>query len=467
MKNRDRYPVNPILIVDDEDSVAQGLSLVLRSSGMDNVITCADSRLVMQLLARQQVELLLLDLTMPYITGEQLIPLVHAEYPDIPIIVVTASEDLDTAVRCMITGASDYMIKTVEENRLISGVTRAIELRELKRENSVLKSKIITTDLDNPAVFSAILTQNQLMKSLFLYIESISGSREPVLISGETGTGKSLIAQAIHDAGLKEGPFVEVNVAGLDDSMFADTIFGHAKGAYTGANEARDGLASRASNGTLFLDEIGDLSINSQIKLLTLLDTGRYYPLGSDLEKRANARIVLATNRELDKLIHDKGFRKDLFYRLSSHEVKIPPLRDRKEDIPLLCNFFLEEASREMKKDRPSIPARLMAQLSTYPFPGNIRELRARIFDALSRTTGDSLALGPFEDMTGPSENRGMEDSLQAQLSFSTVLPTIKRATDLLVAEALSRSNGNQSLAAGFLGISHQALNKRIQRNRQ
>jgi DNA-binding NtrC family response regulator len=458
----DLIPENPILIVDDEESVISSLTTILKSHGLNNIIGCQDSRDVMKLMNSAKIEVILLDLTMPNITGNELLLEIHERYPHIPVIVVTGTNEVKAAVDCMKAGAFDYMVKAVEENRLVSGVKRAIEIIKLKREYSDLKTKLITNKLTSPKAFSHILTQNKRMQAIFLLVESIAKTNEPVLIIGETGVGKYLIAKAIHDVSGRDGPFIEVNVAGLDDTMFADSLFGHKKGAFTGAIESRNGLIHQAKGGTLFLDEIGDLTLPSQVKLLRLLDNREYYPLGSDLAKRTDARILIATNRDLVRQIESEKFRKDLYYRLSTHEIRIPPLRERKEDLPLLFSYFLGEAAQTLTKKVLSVPHELLPLLETYHYPGNIRELRSMIFDAVSKQTSKTLSLASFKEAIGMSAPREPARKQEKLIMFAEKLPTIKQAIELLIAEAIERAHGNQSLAAGLLGISHQALNKRL-----
>ena len=465
--NTNLFPDNPILIVDDEESVIMSLSNTLKSNGINNIISCQDSRDVMGLISSTELEVILLDLSMPHIPGAELLYEIHDSYPHIPVIIVTGTNEVITAVDCMKAGAFDYMVKAVEENRLVSGIKRAIEIRKLKREYSDLKAKLMADKLTCPQAFTHILTQNKMMHSIFLLVESIAKTNEPVLIIGETGVGKNLIAKAIHDVSGRKGPFIDINVAGFDDMMFADSLFGHKKGAFTGAVESRNGLVHQARGGTLFLDEIGDLTLPSQVKLLKLLDTREYYPLGSDLAKRTDARIVVATNRGLDKLMDSEKFRKDLYYRLSTHEIRVPPLRERKEDLPLLLGYFLGEAARELERKEPLVPRELLSLLYTYHFPGNIRELRSMIFDGVSKQASKTLSLASFKEAIGISAQRVQVKPPEKLLVFAEKLPTIKEGTELIIAEAMRRAQGNQSIAAGLLGITHQALNKRLNRNQE
>ena len=464
------YPHFPVMMVDDEAQAINSFEMTLRSANMNNFIRCHDSRDVMALLSNQEIEVMLLDLRMPHISGEELLPMITVDYPEIPVVVVTGSNDVDTAVKCMQHGAFDYILKPVEKSRLIGGVRRAVELRELQRENQLLKAHVLSDKLEKPEAFSEIVTVSASMRSIFQYIEAIAASPRPVLITGETGVGKELIAKAVHKLSNRKGDFVPVNVAGLDDHVFADTLFGHKKGAFTDAREARSGLIEQAVGGTLFLDEIGDLSTTSQVKLLRLLQEGEFFPLGSDVAKRSSARIVVATNQNLDALQSSGQFRKDLYYRLCDHQVHIPPLRSRREDLPLLAEHFLEKASKTLDKNKPTPPAELITLLSTYHFPGNIRELESMIFDAVSSHKSGKLSMDLFKahiSKAHPFSGIDSEDSIpqkHALIGFSDQLPTLKQIEQLLIDEAMKRSNGNQSIAALSLGISRQALNKRLKK---
>jgi two-component system, NtrC family, nitrogen regulation response regulator GlnG len=458
------FPERPILVVDDDVAEMDSLAAVLQSGGMGNVITCADSREAMGHVRRADPSVVLLDLAMPHLPGEKLLEQVHHGFPHIPVIVVTGRNEVNAAVSCMKAGAFDYMVKAVEESRLVSGVRRAVELRSLRGEYRELERKMLSPGPSSPDAFSAIVTRNRVMQSLFLLVESVAKTAEPVLIVGETGVGKRHVAQAVHAASGRHGPFLDVNAAGLDDAMFSDTLFGRRKGAFTGAEETRGGLLRQAAGGTLLLDEVGDLSAQSQIKLLRLLDTGEYYPLGADLPVRADVRILAATNRDLAALMAEEKFRRDLFYRLSTHELRIPPLRERKDDIPLLVDHFLEEASAQTGRETPVVPAELLALLAEHDFPGNIRELRSMVIDAASREKTSTLSLEPFRAIIG-RDPPGTRDRLPGGLfARASTLPTIRQATQMLVEEAMKRAGGNQSAAARLLGISHQAMSMRLQR---
>ncbi len=466
--NQSLYPSLPILVVDDEIEIIRSYTIALRASGFRNIRICKDSRNVLSMLSKEEMSLILLDLTMPYLSGDALLPEIKQEFPQIPIIVITGNIEIDTAVKCMKTGAHDYMIKPIEKSRLVAAVKRVVEMRELQYENELLKERVLTGRIKNPDAFSTIITNNDTMKSLFQYVESISKSPQPVLITGETGVGKELMAAAIHKLSNRQGQYVSVNVAGIDDSVFSDTLFGHVKGAFTGAEAVRKGLVEKASDGTLFLDEIGDLHEESQIKLLRLLQEKEYYPMGSDLPKMTDARTVVATNQDIKTLQKSGRFRKDLFYRIRTHAIHIPPLRERLDDIPLLMDLFLEEVSHSLGKKKPTPPDELITLLQNYHFPGNIRELETMVYDAVSNHESKKLSMDRFKNH--------MEQECSAEkLSFSQftskhdallfgpgILPTLEESNNRLIVEAMKRTKDNQSMAAKILGISRQRLSRQL-----
>jgi two-component system nitrogen regulation response regulator GlnG len=253
--------------------------------------------------------------------------------------------------------------------------------------------------------------------------------------------------------------------------MFSDTLFGHTRGAFTGADRTRDGLITSAAEGTLFLDEIGDLSVASQVKLLRLLQDGTYYPLGADRPHQSRARIVCATNCDVAQSVSAGTFRKDLYYRLQTHHLHLPPLRTRTGDLPLLVHHFVDKAADMLGKTAPTVPRALYQLLNTYSFPGNVRELEALIFDAIARHQGTTLSLHSFKEALASKQQLPITEPPQDQPPALTVwfparLPTLKEAEDALLTEALSRADSNQGVAAGLLGISRQALNKRLHRRK-
>lgn len=472
--NQEPYPHAPILLVDDEEAWLRSLSVSLReSTGMNNFIKCVDSRRVMEILETNDISLVLLDLTMPYFSGQDILQMIVSRHPSVPVIILSGLNQVETAVECLHLGAADYYVKTNEKERLIAGIQRAISIQELRSENQSLRKGILNDKLENPAAFQKIISTSKNMHALLRYCEAIYRSSEPILITGESGTGKELIAGALSKLRSPNVPLVAVNVAGLDDNIFSDTLFGHVSGAYTGADRERRGMVEDAAGGTLFLDEIGDLSHQSQVKLLRLLQEGEFFPLGSDRPKKLKASLLFATNHDLDTKVARGEFRKDLYYRLNTHHVLLPPLRDRLEDLPLLLHHFLEDAARTMEKKTPTVPRELVPLLSTYHFPGNIRELRAMVFHAVSVHRSNVLALDSFKEKIGyrastpdKRSTHGETTDDIAPITFPERLPTIEEVGKHVVWEAIQRTGGNQTVAASMLGISRQALAKRLKKSR-
>jgi len=468
------FPTLPVLLVDDEEQFLQSMSFILSAEGINHIVECQDSRKVEALLSGQDFSVTLLDMSMPHLSGSELLPVIVRDHPDIPVIIVTALNEVETAVDCMKSGAFDYLVKPVDDVRLLACIRRAINLSEVRGENRVLKDYLLSDKLEHPEVFSEIVTCDKAMRSIFQYLEAVARTILPVLITGETGVGKELIARAVHSLSGRQGEFLPVNVAGVDDHFFSDTLFGHKKGAFTGADRDRRGLIEQAAGGTLFLDEIGDLHLDSQVKLLRLIEERKYYPVGSDIPKVAETRIVVATHRELESLQNQDIFRRDLFYRLRTHHVHLPPLRERKGDIPLLAEHFLEKAAKTLGKKKVTPPRELFTLLSAYHFPGNIRELEGMIFDAASRHKSGVLSLESFKekihfiqkDEQAPRGQGPECSSEMAEIIFQERLPTIKELEQSLITEALKRAGGNQTIAAQMLGLSRRALNNRLRRSR-
>ncbi len=462
-----RYPVYPILVVDDEQSILLSIDTILQLAGINNVLTCSDSRQVIPIVKQRTPSVILLDLNMPHVDGEAILDQVAAEHPDIPIIIITGRIDTDTAVECMKSGAFDYIVKPVEENRLLASVKKSLQFSELHQENQALNEKLREGKLKHPEAFADMITNSPKMMLLFNYAESIATTSQPVLIRGETGTGKELMAKAIHRLSGNRGEFIATNVAGLDDNVFSDTLFGHVKGAFTGADTDRPGLIEKAADGTLFLDEIGDLSTSSQIKLLRLLQEKEYMPLGFDSNRKSNARIIASTHVDLWELQQKEMFRQDLHYRLRTHRIVIPPLRERKEDLSSLLEYFIDSASMALNRRKPRIPQEIITLLENYHFPGNVRELQAMVFDSIAQNDSATLPLHSFREhitRARKDENKHHSDPEREgiPMTFSDPLPTIKQATQMLIEQAMLRSGNNQSTAAAMLGISQQALSKRL-----
>ncbi|HET97960.1 MAG TPA: sigma-54-dependent Fis family transcriptional regulator [Desulfurivibrio alkaliphilus] len=468
----DNYPNWPILLVDDEEHTLASFDIALKSHGLTNTIRCPDGRRVRDLVAGQEIEIILLDLIMPHVSGQEILAWLNEHHPEIPVIVVTGVNEVETAVNCMQQGAFDYIVKPVSVERLLPSVNRALEVRRLRRENSRLADRFFRPELRHPEVFSPIITEHPKMQKIFQYCEAVAESRQPVLITGEDGVGKEEIAKALHRLSRRRGRMVTAKVAGLDEQHFADTLFGHVKGAFPGADKTRPGLVEKAKGGTLFIDEIGDISPESQLKLLRLVENGEYCPLGSEQVKSSDARILVASQRDVNALVEEGGMRRDLYHRLSTHHIHLPPLRERSDDIPLLLDHFLGEAAKEFRKKKPVYHQEIIPLLKNYYFPGNVKELREMAFDAMSGHRARLLRTETFiKAVKGRLASQGLwgQGVPSATLDSEWIqkldrLPTLKAAALILVQEALRRSGNNQRVAASLLGITPQALNQRLKR---
>ncbi len=464
-----------IILVDDEQAELDAYSFLLQSMGLNRITTVKDSRRLISVMENFHTGIVFLDLNMPHKSGKEVLKELKQTYPHIPVIICTANSDIEMAVECLKLGAHDYLVKPINTETFGSALRNALEICALRNEVMTLKGFSFSKQLNDPESFSKITTKNPVMTGLFHYIESIAASGQPVLVLGETGSGKELFARAVHDVSGRPGKFIAVDVSGLDDTLFSDTLFGHKKGAFTGAEKDRTGLIEKASNGTLFLDEIGDLNKTSQVKLLRLIQEDVYYPLGEDNPKRCQARIVTATNRTLNNQGGTEDeFRIDLYYRLSTHLIQIPPLRDRKEDIPLLAAYLADLAAKSMLKEIVTIKKSLLDILSSLPFPGNVRELKTYIYDAVAQCNSgelseedikDRLSMDPFRVLSKSSPESDRDKGISIEEIFGQ-FPTISQLTEYAIDKALEASGNNQSKAAKVLGISKQALNKRLKKRK-
>jgi len=460
-----------ILIIDDEPGILSSFAWLFEDCGY-TVFTASNGQEGLDAFNRTGPDLIFTDLRMPVMDGLDFLRAVKALDAEVPVIVISGNGAIADAIAAIKLGAYDYITKPVINMAELEIVARrALDSVELRRETNVLRQKLLSGDLSYGTAFSSIITCNAAMRRIFSYIEAVAPGNQPVLITGQTGTGKELVAGAVHAASGRSGPFVAVNAAGLDDQSFSDTLFGHVRGAFTGADRIREGMVSQAAGGTLFLDEIGDLPEQSQIKLLRLLQEQEYYPLGSDRARKSSARIVAATNRELKQLSESGRFRQDLFFRLCTHQVHIPALSERPDDLPLLLEQFTAEAAASFGKEAPQIPPELPGYLASHDFPGNVRELKAMVFDAVAQHKGgNQLAKDIFLKAMGPRQTQPAPAVTPAALPFhlspTDQLPTLKEAEQQLVALAMQRAEGNQGIAARYLGITRQGLNKMLQRSK-
>jgi DNA-binding NtrC family response regulator len=388
---------------------------------------------------------------------------IKSALPKVQIIIITRKADTGTIVDFMRLGAYDIFSIPFDLDRFLMSAVHATERSMLIETLESFMGRGGVAKIKTPDAFKHIVTKSQAMLSIFSYLEEIALSKHPVLINGETGVGKELVAQAVYKlSGLN--PYVAVNIAGIDDSIFSDTLFGHKKGAFTSADTNREGLLSKVINGVLLLDEIGELSEQSQIKLLRLIQENCFYPLGVDTPVMIQTKLILATNKNLEVEVASGRFRRDLYYRIKTHSVNIPPLRERMEDIPLLMLHFVEKAAVGLGRAAPAVTAEILSLLNTYTFPGNVRELESMVNDAIAVHKG-----GPFSPRIFLKHIRDAQGGFNGVKSETAELdgnferfPTLKEYVDYLVDKALERTGGNQAQAARLLGITRQALNKRL-----
>ena len=446
-----------VLVVDDERSMRELLSIVLRRDGYD-VLIAEDGASGLELLKRERIDILITDIRMPQMNGVDLLREAKRIAPDIVSIVMTAFATTDTAVEALRLGAADYVTKskdTAAELRVRVG--RELERRRLQQENVLLKRALRTQHQ-----FSNIIGTSSPMLALFQLIETIAPTGSTVLITGESGTGKELIARAIHvNSPRRERPFVAVNCGALSETLLDSELFGHMRGAFTGADSNKKGLIEVAEKGTIFLDEIGEMSPVLQVKLLRVLQERKFRRLGGTEEIDADIRILAATNRDLTKMVAEGTFREDLFYRINVIPMRVPPLRDRQDDIPLLAEHFVARFADQMGKSVTGISGGAMALLKQHSWPGNIRELENAMERAvaLERTPmilpdslPEQLSRGPADAPSAAAAAEGFPD---AGFDLEQHVQDIERE---YIAEALRRAGGVKVKAAELLGMSFRSF---------
>ena len=464
-----------ILLIDDEAHILQSYRTVLRQIGFRNFFSCHSANEAKDIISQHSPDIILLDLTLKgEMPGQELLPILRQRVPDSPVIIISGNQDMALAVECMKRGAHDYLSKPVEGERLKATVLRTLEWKSVRNENAQLKNALLQTETNSEENNKGIVTHDHHMKNLLAYTRIIASSPEPVLITGESGVGKEMFARAVHELGDGRAPWVAVNVTALNDDMFADALFGHRRGAFTGADKMRSGLLEKAAGGTLLLDEIGDLSMASQVKLLRLLQEKEYHPVGADAVKHSDCRIIATTNRLLEDRIKNGTFRSDLYYRLKVHHIHIPPLRERRDDIVPLAEYFTRKAAKTLGIKAPGIDNDAKSVLMEMSFPGNARQVEALIFDAVTRYKEKPIPVAFFRQYQNVPASKindkyaGQHDQPQrTATSFCEfqILPTIQQARLELIDEAVHRCRGNRSAAARMLGITPQALHKHLNKH--
>ncbi|MFT5704509.1 MAG: two-component system response regulator AtoC [Shewanella sp.] len=450
-----------ILLVDDEAPWLRTLALTLnRLVPEAHVDTCVDSRQVINRLSVDDYALVLLDLTMPFHSGETLLEMIRADFPKTRVIIVTGVNEVDTAVRCIKNGAYDYFIKTDKVDDLARTVRRALEVVGLERNYIHIKERFLSRTLSQPEAFNNILTCEPALLDQFRYLEAVALSPEPIFIQGESGTGKDEFAKSWHQLCCHDAPFINVNLTGISTQAFELQLFGQLHTKDDGQTSAQVGILHQVGNGLLYLNEIGALPLEAQAKLVDVIEHKQYYPIGSDRPYPVKCKIITSTQDDLLALNIAGKFRSDLLYRLRSHKIKLPPLRERKLDFSLLINHFIALAAQEMGLESPQQPSHLAHQLEGYSFPGNLHELKGMVFDSVSRSNGIRLNTTPF--MEAINEQKGTRGTLENKMLFPKKLPTLSQMNSALINEAMSRTASNQTAAAQILGISQSALSRRL-----
>ena len=447
-----------ILVADDERSLRELLAIVLRREGYE-VLLAENGRMALAALSRGPVDLLISDIKMPDMSGVDVLRAAKGHDPGLSAIMMTAFASTETAVEAMRLGACDYLVKPFDVDELKLKVREKLESRQLRQENLLLKRA-----LNEPHAFAGIIGRSSPMLAVFDLVESVARTTSTVLITGESGTGKELVARAVHRQSLRrEHPFVAINCGALTETLLESELFGHMKGSFTGADTTKKGLIEGAEGGTIFLDEIGETTPMMQVKLLRVLQERKFRRVGGLEEIEADIRVVAATNQDLTRLVAEGRFREDLFYRINVIPVQLPPLRDRREDIPLIAEHFLVKYRHAMGKAIETISGEAMERLVAYHWPGNIRELenvveRAVALERSPAILAESLPLHLRAGAARAAPAAAAEDVAALPALGFDLEQHVQSVERRYLAQALERAGGVQVRAAELLGMSFRSF---------
>jgi len=445
-----------ILIIDDEQSQLLSLKSFLTKRGF-KLFTSNNGEEAIKIVNEYLIDIVLTDFKMPGWDGMTVLRKVKEINPEIDVVVISAYGTIENAVKLMKAGAYDYLIKPIDLDELENLISKIIERKQLISENKLLREQ-----LSEKFSFTGIITQSRLMENVLSIAGRVAATKATVLIRGESGTGKELIAKAIHFASdRKDKPFVTVNMASLSENLLESELFGHEKGSFTGAINQRIGRFQQANEGTIFIDEVGDIPLTVQVKLLRIIQFGEYQKIGSNITEKANVRIIAATHRNIEDMISNSLFREDLFYRLNVISISLPSLRQRKEDIPILIEHFINIFSNELGKKVLGISKEALDKLLKYNYAGNIRELENIIQRAVVLTREEYITKNDLPLLSAGKENEQLIDPYNLDDDYEIKLRTFEQ---LMIDEALGRTNGNKSAAARILGISERHLRSRLER---
>jgi DNA-binding NtrC family response regulator len=445
-----------ILIIDDEKTIRWSLSEALRNQY--EVLDAEDAEQGLRLFKEKSPDLILLDMKLPDGSGLDVLGTIKRDDPGVPIIMMTAYGEVETAVEAMKGGAYDFILKPYALEKLRVTISNALETHRLMGEIAYLKSGSTGRDF-----FRQFIGQSAHMVDIFDKIQKIGQSKaNTILITGESGVGKELVARAIHACSYEEPrPFMEINCASVPETLLESELFGYEKGAFTDAKTRKKGLVELAEGGTLFLDEIGEMGITLQSRLLRVLENKTFRRVGGVKDLHVNTRFVSATNRDLEGAIEEKIFRKDLYYRLKVIPLHIPSLRERREDIPLLVNFFIDRFNRELGKQVRPVGRNVMEFMVAYDWPGNVRELKNVIERAMLLDAEDEILVTHLpSELRGAAEPEGVKSSASLLDSFFPM--TLREMEKIQIEKTLEQTNGNKSKAAMLLGISRQTLREKL-----
>ena len=441
-------------MVDDEQIALTSVKRLLRRRDLRKVEICDNGSEAIKWIKEQDFDIVLLDLLMPEIDGIQVLEATKAYKPHTEFIILTAVDDVATSVKAIRLGAYDYLVKPVDNKRLLLTIQRAYERKCLVAGKAGTYSERGKKEISK--AFDPIITQEPRMKEILFYTQIMARGGNPVLITGETGTGKELLAKGIHYCGpFSDGPFIPVNVSSIPESLFESHFFGHIKGSFTSASQNHIGYFEQANNGTLFLDEIGELPLNLQVKLLRVLDDSKITRIGEIKPRHVNVQIVSASNSDLNKACQNGTFRLDLFYRLNSTHIYIPPLRERKADIPLIVQFYLRKAAKLFNKNIQGFSPDAMELLTRLDFPGNVRELIQIVENAV---------LLAETNMILPIHLGINSFSLPQKLSFNRKLCGLRENEEIHIAYVFSYTEGDKKQVADILGISVRQVQRKVAR---
>jgi two-component system response regulator PilR (NtrC family) len=450
-----------ILVVDDEESIREFLEIMLKKEGYE--VTCAeDGAKAKDLLIKKNFNMIISDLQMPNMTGLELLKHVRETYPDTVFMMITAFGTTETAVEAMKMGAYDYLTKPFKIDEVRLNIQNALRASSLEVENKVLKR-----ELKQEYSFQSIIGNSEPMHRIFDLVRRVSQTPTNILVTGESGTGKEVVAKAIHYNGpLKDRNFVTINCGAIPENLMESEMFGHKKGSFTGAVVDKSGLFEVADGGTLFLDEVGELPTTIQVKLLRAIQERVIRRVGATEDIKVDVRIIAATNRDLEAMVKEGSFRQDLFYRLNVINIKMPPLRERKEDIPLLANHFLKKYNDRLTKQISGISMEAMEVLKKYEYPGNVRELENIIERTVALEGGASILPESLPPFVATPTGRKLASSHEIEIGedgidIDKILGQIEKE---LIVKAIHASNGVKKRAAKILKITFRSMRYRVEK---